>query len=104
MRTCYDLTKVTSWENTTHGEVAEILGCAYVTAVALRTRFKLPKGPRKQGSGLNRYKNHPPAARKPWERVTDWSAGTANIAALVGCSTVAVRDHIRKHRQAPKTH
>lgn len=98
MKTRYDLTKVTSWETTTHGEVAYILGCAYVTAVSLRTRFKLPKGPRKHGTGLNRYKNHPPAARKPWERVTDWSAGTAAIAALVGCSRSAVRIHIRKHR------
>lgn len=99
MHTRYDITKVTSWETTTHREAATLLGCEYVTAMALRTRFGLPKGPRKQGSGLNRYKNHPPKARRPWERVTDWSMGLTAIARLVGCSVPAVRQHIKKHRQ-----
>lgn len=104
MGTRYDITKVTSWSTTTHWEAASILGCSYVTAVGLRTKLGLPKGPRQPGSGSNRYKNHPPAARKPWERVTDWGMGVPAIAALVGCSRTAVREHIKKHRPPPKTH
>lgn len=98
MPTRYDLTRITSWSTTTHREVATILGCAYVTAVSLRTRNNLPKAPRKPGSGSNRYKNHPPKPRRPWDRVTDWGMPVGEIAALVGCSRTAVREHIKKHR------
>lgn len=98
MGTRFDITKVTSWSTTTHREAASILGCSYVTSVGLRTKFNLPKGPRQPGSGKTRYKNHPPKARKPWERVTDWGMGVPAIASLVGCSSAAVRDHIKKHR------
>lgn len=95
----FDITKITSWGTTTHREAAGTLGCSYVTAVSLRTKLGLPKGPRQPGSGSNRYKNHPPKPRRPWERVTDWGRPVKEIAALVGCSRTAVREHIKKHRK-----
>lgn len=99
MPTRFDLTRITDWANTTHQQAAATLGCSYVTAVSLRTKLGLPKGPRKPGSGSNRYKNHPPKPRRPWDRVTDWGMPVGEIAALVGCSRTAVREHIRKHRK-----
>lgn len=99
MPTRFELTRITDWPNTTHREAAAILGCSYVTAVSLRTKLGLPKGPRKPGSGSSRYKNHPPVPRRPWDRVTDWGMPVGEIAALVGCSKTAVREHIKKHRK-----
>lgn len=99
MPTRFDLTRITDWSSTGHREVAAILGCAYVTAVSLRTKLGLPKGPRKPGSGSNRYKTRAPMPRRPWDRVTDWGMPVGEIAALVGCSRTAVREHIKKHRK-----
>lgn len=98
MGTRFDITKVPSWETTTHREAARLLGCSYVTAVGLRSQLGLPKGPREKGTGSNRYKNHPPALRKPWDRVTDWGRPVKEIARTVGCSVTAVKNHIRRHR------
>jgi len=99
MPTRFDLTRITDWANTTHQQAATILGCSYVTAVSLRTKLGLPKGPRQPGSGSNRYKSHPPMPRRPWERITDWSMPVNEIAVLVGCSRTAVMEHIKKHRK-----
>ena len=99
MGTRWDITKVKSWETTTHREAARILGCSYARANQLRRDLDLPKAPRSAGSGTTRYKNHPPEPRKPWHKVTDWGMCLTAIARLVGCSRTAVRKHIRKHRR-----
>ena len=98
MGTRFDLNKVKSWASSTHEQVAQTLGCSLTTAWNLRHQFGLPPTPRKPGSGLNRYKNHPPALRKPWERVTDWNMPVMEIAALVGCSRTAVINYKKRNK------
>ena len=45
MGTRFDITKVKSWETTTHREAARILGCSYARANQLRRDLDLPKAP-----------------------------------------------------------